>query len=146
MSAADQAATTVDDCRLIPLARISRPEGNLTPVEGGRDVPFDIARVYYIYDVPGGESRGGHAHLQLQQLIVAAMGSFDVVVDDGERTRAFTLNRAFNGLYIPRLIWRDLLGFSSGGVCLVLASLRYDAADYVREYDAFLELKRRREG
>jgi hypothetical protein len=129
---------SVDDCRLITLPRIERPQGNLTPVAGCVDVPFDIARVYYLYDVPGGASRGGHAHRQLQQLIVSAMGSFEVVLDDGVRRRSVVLNRAYMGLYIPPMIWRDLQDFSSGGICLVLASLPFEEAEYIRDYDTFL--------
>lgn len=130
--------SSVDDCKTLRLERIARREGQITPVESGRDVPFDIARVYYLYDVPGGETRGGHAHRELQQLVVSVMGSFDVLLDDGDRKKIVTLNRAYNGLYIPRLIWRDLLNFSSGSVCLVLASLPYDEAEYIRNYDEFL--------
>jgi hypothetical protein len=134
--------STIDDCRVIDLRKIDRPEGNITPVEGGVDLPFDIARVYYLYDIPGGESRGGHAHRQLQQLIVSAMGSFDVVLDDGERRKTVTLSRAYQGLLMPRMIWRELVNFSSGGICLVLASMVYEESDYVRDYDAFRQLKR----
>lgn len=128
----------IEDCTVISLPRIARREGQITPVEGGGDIPFDIERVYYLYDIPGGESRGGHAHRQLQQLVVSVMGSFDVVLDDGDRKRVVSLNRAYNALYIPRLIWRDLVNFSSGSVCLVLASLPYDEADYIRDYNEFL--------
>jgi hypothetical protein len=134
--------TTVNDCSVIDLPRIARREGQLTPVEGIHQVPFDIARVYYLYDVPGGETRGGHAHLELQQLLVSVMGSFDVLLDDGERKRIVTLNRAYQGLLMPRMIWRELLNFSSGAVCLVLASLEYDEADYIRDYQQFLAHKR----
>jgi len=135
--------TTVADCRLLDLPRISRPEGDLTPVEGGVDVPFDIARVYYIYDVVGGAERGGHAHLGLEQLIVAAMGGFTVVLDDGATRREVELNRAFRGLYMPRLIWREIVNFTSGGVCVVLASQLYDEADYIRDYEEFVRLRGR---
>ncbi|MGI8547666.1 MAG: sugar 3,4-ketoisomerase [Gemmatimonadaceae bacterium] len=131
----------IDECTVLPLRRIPRREGQITPVEGGRDIPFEVARVYYLYDVPGGETRGGHAHRELQQLVVSVMGSFDVLLDDGERKKVVTLNRAYNGLYIPRLVWRDLLNFSSGSVCLVLASLAYDEAEYIRNYDEFLRHK-----
>lgn len=133
--------STVADCRILDLPKISRREGNITPVQGGAELPFDIARVYYLYDVPGGESRGGHAHKELQQLIVAVMGAFDVILDDGTERRTFTLNRAYHGLYVPRRLWRELVGFSSGGVCLVLASLPYDENDYIRDYDAFIRYK-----
>lgn len=128
---------SVDDCRLVDLSRILRPQGSVTPVEGGVHIPFEIARVYYLYDVPGGASRGGHAHRELQQLIVAALGSFDVVLDDGRRSRTISLNRAYVGLYMPRLIWRDLVNFSSGAICLVLASLPFDEHDYMRDYSDF---------
>lgn len=129
--------TSIDDCRLIELRKINRPQGGLTPVEGMRDVPFPIARVYYLYDIPGGESPGGHAHVQLQQLIVSVMGSFDVVLDDGSNRKTVTLNRAYKGLYVPRLIWRELVNFSSGAICLVLASLRFEEDDYLRDYAEF---------
>ncbi|NYJ06360.1 sugar 3,4-ketoisomerase [Petropleomorpha daqingensis] len=125
-------------CRIVDLPRITDPRGNLTFIEGGSQIPFDVARVYYLYDVPGGESRGGHAHQQLEQLIIAAAGSFDVIVDDGTETARFHLNRSYYGLYVPRLTWRELGNFSSGSVCLVLASQPYEEADYHREYDGFL--------
>jgi hypothetical protein len=124
-------------CRVVELPRVSDPRGNLTFIEGEQHVPFPIARVYYLYDVPGGASRGGHAHKGLQQLIIAAAGSFDVVVDDGERQERFFLNRSYHGLLVPRLVWRELDNFSSGGVCLVLASAHYEEDDYYREYGAF---------
>jgi len=127
---------------MVDLPRITDPRGNLTMIEGGDHVPFDIARVYYLYDVPGGESRGGHAHRDLQQLIVAASGSFDVVVDDGTETARFHLNRSYHGLYVPRLTWRELGNFSSGSVCLVMASLPYSEDDYYREYDDFSDARR----
>ena len=121
---------------------IHRPEGSITPIAGGSEIPFQIERVYYLYDVPGGAGRGGHAHKELQQLIVSVMGSFDVLVDDGERRKTVTLNRAYFGLHIPALMWRELHGFSSGGVCLVLASHHYDESDYIRDYDDFVTFKR----
>ena len=105
---------SVSDARLIDLRRIANPRGNLTPIEGGVDVPFDIKRVYYLYDVPGGESRGGHAHRDLEQFIVAASGSFEVVLDDGNDQRSWFLNRSYYGLYLPRMVWRELVNFSSG--------------------------------
>jgi len=132
----------VEDCRLIELPRIARDEGNITVIEGRAHVPFDVQRVYYLYDVPGGESRGGHGHRELQQVIVSAMGSFDVTIDDGSSRRTFTLNRAFYGLYMPKLLWRELSNFSSGGVCLVLASMVYSETDYIRDYDEFLSVKK----
>jgi hypothetical protein len=133
--------TTIEDCRVLPLPKIHLPQGNVTPVHAGREVPFDIARVFYLYDVPGGESRGGHAHRQLQQFIVSVMGAFDVMIDDGKTRRTVTLNRAYQGLYVPRMIWAELVGFSSGGVSLVLASLPYDESDYLRDYDDFIREK-----
>lgn len=124
----------IDACRLIDLPKIADPRGNLTFIEGGQHVPFAIERVYYLYDVPGGAERGGHAHRELQQLIIAMSGSFDVKVDDGLKRARFHLNRSYYGLYVPRLVWRELDNFSSGSVCLVLASNRYDEADYFRDY------------
>jgi hypothetical protein len=135
--------TTVDDCRVIELPKIVRPQGSITPVEGSIAVPFDIARIYYLYDVPAGAERGGHAHKELEQIIVSAMASFGVVLDDGHRRRTVTLNRPFFGLYVPRLIWRELVNFSAGGVCLVLASRQYEEEDYIRDYDIFTGIKRR---
>lgn len=123
--------------RVLELPRIGDPRGNLTFVEEGRHVPFGIRRVYYLYDVPGGESRGGHAHRQLEQLIIAASGSFDVVVDNGSKQERYFLNRSYYGLYIPTMVWRELENFSSGSVCLVLASEHYDEGDYFRDYEAF---------
>lgn len=130
---------TVDDCRLLDLPRIVQPgHGSITPVEGGKDIPFEIARVYYLYDVPGGESRGGHAHKVLEQVIVAALGSFEVEVDDGVNKRTFQLNRSYHGFFLPRLIWRELKNFSSGAICLVMASQPYREEEYLREYEEFI--------
>ncbi len=129
----------LDKVRLIDLPKITDPRGNLTFVEGKQHIPFDIARVYYLYDVPGGESRGGHAHKQLEQFIIAVSGSFDVVVRDGYTEKRFFLNRSYFGLYLPRLVWRELENFSSGSVCLVMASKRYEEADYYRNYSEFLK-------
>lgn len=131
--------TTIEDCRLLELPKIHRVEGNITPIEGGKDLPFEVRRVYYLYDVPGGAARGGHAHRQLQQMLVAVMGAFDVVLNDGHQQKTVRLDRAYQGLYMPELIWRRLENFSSGGICLVLASHPYDEADYLRTYDDFLE-------
>lgn len=129
---------SLEACRLIDLPRITDPRGNLSFIEGGRHIPFEIARVYYLYDVPGGESRGAHAHRELQQLIIAASGSFTVHLDDGFEKKAVTLNRPSRGLLMPRLIWRELTEFSSGAVCLVLASQPFAESDYLRRYDDFL--------
>jgi hypothetical protein len=129
----------VQGCRLVELPIRHDRRGNLTFVEGGRHVPFDVARVYWLYDVPGGESRAGHAHRRLHQLFVAASGSFDIVLDDGATRDTVTLNRSYYGLYVPNLVWREIHNFSSGAVCLVLASLPFDESDYFREYDAFKE-------
>jgi len=136
----------LDDARIIDLKKITDPKGNLTPIESGIDVPFEFKRIYYTYDIPGGESRGGHAHLALQQLIIAASGSFTVELDDGAERRSFYLNRSYYGLYIPPMLWRDLTNFSSGSVALVLASEHYDEADYIREYAAFVDAVRARRG
>jgi glyoxylate utilization-related uncharacterized protein len=125
-------------CRTIDLPRITDPRGNLTFIEGSRQVPFDIKRVYYLYDVPGGAERGGHAHKNLQQLLIAISGSFDVSVDDGLEQKRFHLNRSYFGLYLPPMTWRELNNFSSGSVCLVLASAPYDEADYYRDYQSYL--------
>jgi len=127
----------VYDCSLIELPRIISPSGSLTSISGGITLPFEIERVYYLYDIPGGETRGGHAHRQLHQLIVAASGSFDILLDDGSNRRVVHLNRPYFGLYLTNMIWRELLNFSSGGICLVLASAPYDEADYYRQYDEF---------
>lgn len=131
---------SIADCRIIELPKISDPRGNLSFIEGGRHVPFDIQRVYYLYDVPGGSDRGSHAHKSLHQFIVAMSGSFDVVLDDGREKKRFHLNRSYYGLYVCPMMWRDLDNFSSGAVCMVLASTYYDAGDYIRDYDAFRRL------
>ncbi|WP_140628800.1 sugar 3,4-ketoisomerase [Methylibium rhizosphaerae] len=128
---------TLERCKIIDLPKISDPRGNLTFIEGQRHVPFDIRRVYYLYDVPGGSERGGHAHKALHQLIVAMSGSFDVVLDDGRGKRRFHLNRSYYGLYVCPMIWRELDNFSSGSVCMVLASNLYDESDYYRDYGEF---------
>jgi dTDP-4-dehydrorhamnose 3,5-epimerase-like enzyme len=134
--------TTIEDCKLLSLPKIPRVEGNITPIHCRELIPFDIARVYYIYDVPGGAMRGAHAHKKLVQLLVAAMGAFDVVLDDGINQKTVSLDRAYKGLLLPNMIWREIVNFSSGGICLVLASLPYDESDYIRDYDAFVRAKR----
>lgn len=128
----------IDKCRIIDLPKISDPRGNLTFIEGGQHVPFDIARVYYLYDIPGGTDRGGHAHKGLHQLIIAVSGSFDVVLDDGRDKKIFHLDQSDSGLYVCPMLWRELENFSSGSVCLVLASNLYDEADYYRDYGEYL--------
>lgn len=133
--------STVYDCSVIQLPKIYNPSGNITAVNGGNEIPFDIRRVYYLYDVPGGESRGGHAHLELQQMIIAASGSFDVALDDGKVKRTYSLSRPYMGLYLPSGIWRELNNFSSGAICLVLASDLYSEEDYIRSYDDFINYK-----
>ena len=129
---------SVDDCKIIELPKVADPRGNLSFIEGGQHIPFDIERVYYLYDVPGGSDRGSHAHKNLHQFIVAMSGSFDVVLDDGKEKTRFHLNRSYYGLYVCPMMWRDLDNFSSGAVCMVLASSRYDEADYIRDYDQFI--------
>ena len=127
-------------CRLIELPRVQDNRGNLTFIEENRHIPFEIKRVYYLYDVPGGEARGGHAHKQLQQFIIAANGSFDVVLDEGSSQERYHLNRSYYGVFIPSMVWRELDNFSSGSVCLVLASEYFDEQDYVRDYGDFKEI------
>jgi len=128
---------SLKNCKLIDLPKISDARGNLTFVEGGNHVPFDIKRVYYLYDVPGGAERGGHAHKDLHQLIIALSGAFDIVLDDGREKKRFHLNRSYFGLYVCPMIWREMDNFSSGAVCLVLASNYYDESDYFRDYISF---------
>lgn len=134
--------TSVNDCHLIALDKHhSDRKGNLSVVENDKDVPFCVKRVYYLYDVPGGESRGGHAHKALYQLIVAVSGSFSVTLDDGKEKKTFELKRPYQCLYVVPGIWRTLDDFSSGSVCLVLASEKYDESDYIRDYDEFIEFR-----
>lgn len=133
--------TTVYDCSIIELDKHHHEKGNITVVENNTTIPFEVKRTYYLYDVPGGESRGGHAHKELSQLIIAASGSFRVTLDDGNVKRSFLLNRPYQGLYIVPGIWRELDDFSSGSVCLVLASHLYEANDYIRDYQSYKKIK-----
>ncbi len=127
----------VQECQIMTLQKVLDPRGNLTVVESGKNIPFEIKRVFYLYDVPGGESRGEHANMHTKQFIIAMSGSFDVVVDDGKEKKKFSLNRAYYGLYVPNMIWRGIENFSSGAVCLVLASTFYSADEYIRDYTEF---------
>lgn len=129
--------SSVYDCVILPLNKIHNRAGNITIVEGQKSIPFDIRRIYYLYDIPGGEARGGHAHKELHQLIVAASGSFDVLLDDGQNKKIVTLNRPDYGLMIVPGIWRELMEFSSGAICLVLASHIYNISDYIRDFNEF---------
>lgn len=129
---------SLENCEIFDLPRINDPRGNLTFVEGGRHVPFDIRRVYYLYDVPGGAERGGHGHKALHQLIIAMSGSFDIHLDDGFEKKTIHMNRSYYGLYVCPMIWREIDNFSSGAVCMVLASEYYDELDYYRDYDKFI--------
>lgn len=130
---------SIKQCSTINLPKIADPRGNLTFIEGGRHIPFEIQRVYYLYDTPGGAERGGHAHKELHQLIVAMSGSFDVILNDGRKKKRFHLNRSYYGLYVCPMIWRELDNFSSGSVCMVLASNFYDESDYYRDFQEFLK-------
>ncbi len=129
---------SIEECRIIELPKVSDPRGNLTFIENSRHIPFDIQRVYYLYDVPGGSERGSHAHRNLHQFVVAMSGSFDVDLDDGVNKKKFTLNRSHYGLYVCPMMWRLLDNFSSGAVCMVLASDFYNESDYFRDYNSFL--------
>jgi len=127
----------LEGCCLIDLPKIFDPRGNLSFIEEKRHIPFGIKRVFYLYDVPGGESRGGHALKTAEQFIIAASGSFDVVVKDGNDSKKFFLNRSYYGLYVPKMVWREIENFSSGSVCLVLASDYYEESDYYRDFEEF---------
>jgi hypothetical protein len=133
--------STVFDCSLMELPKNHTINGNITSVNNFQQIPFEIKRVYYLYDIPGGESRGGHAHKDLQQLIIAASGSFDLIVSDGDSKRIFNLNRPYQGLLMPAGLWRELDNFSSGSICLVLASQIYTEIDYIRDYNEFIKFK-----
>jgi hypothetical protein len=134
---------TIYDCPVLTLPQIKTEAGSITPVDNQINVPFNIERIYYLYDVPGGETRGGHAHKELRQVLIAASGSFDVLLDDGMNKKTISLNRPYYGLLIVPGIWRELLNFSSGSICLVLASQLYSEVDYIRSYDEFKSLKSR---
>ena len=133
--------TTLDDCKIINLPKITDPRGNLSFFEEGVNFPFDIKRIFYLYDVPTGESRGAHAHLNLHQFLVCLSGSFDVSLDDGKEKKVVHLNRPWMGLYIPRMIWASEINFDAGSVCLVAASDKYTESDYIRNYEDFINVK-----
>ena len=133
---------TVFDCSIIDVSKVHNEAGNITVIENGINIPFDVNRIYYLYDVPGGEARGGHAHYELQQYLIAASGSFDVILDDGKNRKIVSLNRPNLALHIVPGLWRELDNFSSGSICLVLASHKYAESDYIRDYEEFLEFKK----
>ena len=133
---------TVHDCSVIHVSKIYNEAGNITVVENGENIPFDVKRIYYLYDVPSGEARGGHAHYELEQFIIAASGSFDVIINDGKNKKRVTLNRPNLAIHIVPGLWRELENFSSGSICMVLASHKYDESDYIRNYDLFLKEKK----
>ena len=132
----------VFDCSVIDVSKVHTESGNITVIEKSHNIPFDVKRVYYLYDVPGGEARGGHGHYKLEQFIVAASGSFDVILDDGQTKRRVSLNRPNLALHVVSGLWRELDNFSSGSICLVLGSHEYDELDYIRDYNEFLEFKK----
>lgn len=125
--------------RIIQLSKIADPRGNLSVIEELKDIPFKIERTYWIYDVPGGEKRGGHAYKENQEFIVALSGSFDVILDDGKEKKTFSLNRSYNGLYVPKGMWREMNNFSTNSLALVLSSTKFDECDYIRDYQEFLQ-------
>jgi len=136
---------SIKNCFIIEVPRINDPRGNLSFIEENNHIPFSIKRVYYLYDVPGGASRAGHAHKKLQQLIISMSGSFDVILKDGFAEKKYQLNRSYKGLYIPPMVWREIENFSSGGVCMVLASEFFDESDYFRDYRGFIKAVRSKE-
>ena len=137
-----QKNNTVFDCSVIDASKVHNEQGSITVVENGKNTPFDVKRVYYLYDIPGGESRGGHAHYKLEQFIIAASGSFDVILDDGKNSKTVNLNRPNLALHIVPGLWRELDNFSSGSICMVLASHKYDEDDYIRDYNKFKNFKK----
>lgn len=130
---------SLTECKIIDLEKISDPRGNLTFIEGRKHIPFDIRRVYYVYDVPGGSERGGHAHKGLKQLVIALSGSFDIILNDGKDKKTFHLSRSYYGLYICPMIWREMNNFSSNSICLVLASNEYSEDDYYRDFESYMQ-------
>jgi dTDP-4-dehydrorhamnose 3,5-epimerase-like enzyme len=134
--------SSIYNCNVITLPKVHNRSGNITALNNSIDLPFDVCRVYYLYDIPGGELRGGHAHKELQQLIVAVSGSFDITLDDGLNKKTVSLNRPYYGLHVMPGIWRELNNFSSGAVCLVLASHKFDENDYIRDYSQFINWKK----
>lgn len=137
----DKKTPTVNDCSVIELPKITMRQGSITPIAGEKNIPFNVKRVFYSYDIPGGESRGAHAHKACHQFIIAASGAFEVLLDDGINKRTVILNRPFYGVYVPPMIWASEQGFSSGSICLVLASHGYLKEDYIRDYDEFLKYR-----
>ena len=133
---------TEKQARIIDLPKILDRRGNLSIIEEMKNIPFEIKRSFWIYDVPGGETRGGHAYKETQEFIVALSGSFDVVIDDGKVKQTFSLNRSYYGLYVPQMMWRQMVNFSTNSLALVVTSTAYDANDYIREYDDFLKAKK----
>ena len=131
----------MEEVRLIELPKIGDRRGNLSVIEEKNHIPFKVERTFWIYDVPGGESRGGHAYRSTEEFIVALSGSFDVVLDDGKERKTFSLNRSYYGLYVPKMIWREMTNFSTNSVALVLSSTKYDAADYIRDYEQFKKMR-----
>ena len=133
---------SVSDCSVIELPKIENRFGNLTSIQNSIEIPFDVKRIFYLYDIPGGKDRGAHAHIECHQFLIAGSGSFDVLLDDGKSKKLVTLNQPYKGLHIPPGIWASEINFSSGSICLVLASHTYDEKDYIREYGEFLNFKK----
>ena len=133
---------SVSDCQVIELPKIKNRSGNLTSIQNSIEIPFDIKRIFYLYDIPGGEDRGAHAHIECHQFLIAGSGSFEVLLDDGKSKKLITLNQPYIGLHVPPGIWASEVNFSSGSICLVLASHKYDEKDYIRDYKEFLNYKK----